>query len=236
MKLIFIRHGEPDYSIDSLTPKGWREAALLGERVAKWDVTAFYRSPLGRAGDTAKPALEKTGRTIETLPWMREFSFEVPKTEEFKNFFPWDLYPGDWTGEETMYDRHGWGQSNTYKGTGCAAEQQRVTGELDRFLAKHGYVRKGEYYDPQGSNEDTLVCFCHLGVICVMLGHLLGASAPVLWHGLFLPPSSVTVLSTEERRPGEAYFRAQMIGDTSHLRMGGEPVSHMGSYSVPFQG
>ena len=28
MKLIIIRHGDPDYSIDSLTEKGWREAEL----------------------------------------------------------------------------------------------------------------------------------------------------------------------------------------------------------------
>ena len=28
MKIIFIRHAEPDYSIDSLTEKGWREAEI----------------------------------------------------------------------------------------------------------------------------------------------------------------------------------------------------------------
>ena len=27
MKLLIVRHGDPDYSIDSLTPKGWRGAA-----------------------------------------------------------------------------------------------------------------------------------------------------------------------------------------------------------------
>lgn len=52
MKLIFIRHGEPDYSIDSLTEKGWREAELLAKRATKWPVTQFYVSPLGRAKDT----------------------------------------------------------------------------------------------------------------------------------------------------------------------------------------
>ena len=31
MKLLIIRHGEPDYSIDSLTEKGWREAELLAD-------------------------------------------------------------------------------------------------------------------------------------------------------------------------------------------------------------
>ena len=33
MKLIIVRHAEPDYSIDSLTPTGWEEeAAALGKR------------------------------------------------------------------------------------------------------------------------------------------------------------------------------------------------------------
>ena len=53
MKIIFIRHGEPNYEIDSLTEKGWREAELLSKRTAKWNVTDFYCSPLGRAKDTA---------------------------------------------------------------------------------------------------------------------------------------------------------------------------------------
>lgn len=29
MKLLIVRHGDPDYSIDSLTPKGWKEAEYL---------------------------------------------------------------------------------------------------------------------------------------------------------------------------------------------------------------
>ena len=40
MKLIIIRHGDPDYSIDSLTPPGWREAEQLADRISKLDVKA----------------------------------------------------------------------------------------------------------------------------------------------------------------------------------------------------
>ena len=36
MNLIFIRHAEPDYTIDSLTEKGFKEAALLAERTKNW--------------------------------------------------------------------------------------------------------------------------------------------------------------------------------------------------------
>ena len=57
MKLIFIRHAEPDYEKDSLTPKGFREAELLAKRVASWGIKDIYCSPLGRAKATAKPGI-----------------------------------------------------------------------------------------------------------------------------------------------------------------------------------
>lgn len=63
MKIIFVRHGEPDYANDTLTEKGWREARALAERICKWDVTDFYCSPLGRAKATASCTLDKMNRT-----------------------------------------------------------------------------------------------------------------------------------------------------------------------------
>ena len=60
MKLLFIRHGDPDYTIDSLTEKGWKEAEFLSEKIAALDVRDFYVSPLGRAKDTASCTLRKT--------------------------------------------------------------------------------------------------------------------------------------------------------------------------------
>ena len=44
MRIIFVRHGEPDYANDTLTPKGWREAELLSQRLKNWDIDAFYTS------------------------------------------------------------------------------------------------------------------------------------------------------------------------------------------------
>ena len=34
MRLLIVRHADPDYSIDSLTPAGWEEAKLLADRLA----------------------------------------------------------------------------------------------------------------------------------------------------------------------------------------------------------
>ena len=53
MKLLIVRHGDPDYSIDSLTEKGWREAELLSKKLSKLDIKDFYVLTMGRAKDTA---------------------------------------------------------------------------------------------------------------------------------------------------------------------------------------
>ena len=37
-KLFIVRHGDPDYEKDSLTEKGFREAELLSDRIAKLDI------------------------------------------------------------------------------------------------------------------------------------------------------------------------------------------------------
>ena len=49
MRILIVRHGEPDYAHDTLTEKGWREAELLSERLCKEKIDDFYVSPLGRA-------------------------------------------------------------------------------------------------------------------------------------------------------------------------------------------
>ena len=42
MKLLIVRHGDPDYDIDSLTEKGWKEVEYLSQKLSKLDVKAFY--------------------------------------------------------------------------------------------------------------------------------------------------------------------------------------------------
>ena len=45
MKLVFVRHGDPDYVHDSLTAKGRVEAEILSGRIAGMKVRDFYCSP-----------------------------------------------------------------------------------------------------------------------------------------------------------------------------------------------
>ena len=64
MRILFIRHGDPDYINDTLTKKGHREAKLLAERAADLNLGSCYVSPLGRAKDTAQYCLDKVAERI----------------------------------------------------------------------------------------------------------------------------------------------------------------------------
>ncbi len=217
MKLLIIRHGDPDYEADSLTEKGWREAEYLAERLAKLDVKEFYVSPLGRAKDTASLTLKKMGRTAVECEWLREFAPRIDRPDRREKSIAWDWLPQDWTKDARFYRDDAWYEQEAMKNGKVRQEYEWVAENLDRVIAAHGYRREGRCYRAEAPNRDTIVMFCHFGVGCVLLSHLLGISPMVLWHGFCAAPSSAAVLVTEERRRGIASFRMSAYGDISHL-------------------
>lgn len=226
MRIVIIRHGDPDYSIDSLTETGWKEARLLAERLANMEMTEIYVSPLGRAQDTLKPTLEKTGRSAVTLEWLREFNPSVLRPDaKDKRKVSWDWLPQDWMKDENFFRRDLWFTNSVFEEADVKKEYDWVISHFDTFLAEHGYVRDGEYYRVEKPNRDTLVLVCHFGLESVLLSRLLNVSPMILWHGMCAAPSSVTTIYTEERREGIASFRMSSFGDISHLYVAGEEPS-----------
>lgn len=61
MRIFIIRHGDPDYQTDSLTPRGRREAEALAAYIERLQLTHIYCSPLGRAQQTCRPARRSWG-------------------------------------------------------------------------------------------------------------------------------------------------------------------------------
>lgn len=226
MKLLLIRHGDPDYKNDTLTEKGRREAECLAEMLAEQDITHFYVSPYGRAQDTAYYTLKKMGRIAETLPWLREFEAPIWRPDDSTRMrIPWDWLPQDWTQDPRLYDKDRWQENELLSASDVGGEYRRVTGHFDELLARHGYRREGGYYRAERPNKDTIALFCHFGCGAVLLSHLWNVSPMVVWHGFCALPSSVTTLVTEERREGIASFRMLAYGETTHLYVNDEPPS-----------
>lgn len=223
MEIWIVRHGDPDYENDSLTEKGIVEAKLLAERISKYNISAFYCSPLGRAQKTASYTLEKMGMSAETLPWAREFEGTV--TNDLKKSCCWDRLPDYWSKIDDYYDYDRWLDVRLMKKGDVKRHYDKVCNGVDALLEKHGYVKNGRIYDAVRPNHDIIVLFCHFGVESVILSRITNVSPMIYWHNFRALPTSVTRLVTEEREQGKAIFTCLQYGDLSHLYAGGEEPS-----------
>ena len=92
MRLLIIRHGDPDYEHDSLTEKGKKEAKLLADYLEKEKIDYFYVSSYGRAKETAAPTLERHHATPVICEYLHEFDYpEDPGKQSFSE--SWHCYP-----------------------------------------------------------------------------------------------------------------------------------------------
>ncbi len=231
MKILIIRHGDPDYELDSLTEKGFREAEYLSQRLVKLPIEDVYCSPLGRAKATAKPYLEKSGKEMTVLPWLREFSGTVIRPATNKIGIPWDFHPLFWTKEEKLFSKNTWLDSDIMKSGDVEKVYNETINGIDDLLSSYGYKRDGYVYDCENNKDRTIAIFCHYAMGMTIVSHFSGISPSLLWQTLFLPTSSVTTIISEERVKGKVFFKCKQMGDTSHLYIKGEETSNSGLYN-----
>ena len=238
MRILIVRHGDPDYKHDSLTEKGRREAECLSDLICEIDSenTHYYVSPYGRAKETASIALSKIDCKPVVLPWLREFDVRIQRPDDpLKEHIAWDWLPQDWTKDQRLYLKDHWTENERMSAGGVGEEYRMITEMFDELLAWHGYVRDGGYYRAERANHDTIVLFCHFGLESVLLSHLWGVSPVPVWQNFCARTTSVTTLVTEERRKGIAIFRMLAYGETTHLYVHNEEPSFAARFCECFE-
>ncbi|MCR5325087.1 MAG: histidine phosphatase family protein [Lachnospiraceae bacterium] len=144
MKLLFIRHGDPSYENDSLTPQGVKEARCLAAKLVKTHIDKIYVSPLGRAKKTAKYYFDASGRSADAiLDWLQEFRGRCERPDRDGESICWDWLPQDWMSFTPFYDKDHWFEHPVFKDTNVKSEYDYVTAEFDKLLAENGYRRNG---------------------------------------------------------------------------------------------
>lgn len=216
MRLDLIRHADPDYERDDLTPAGHREAAALAARFAARPPTHLYVSALGRAKATAAYVADATGCVAVEDARLNELAWHV-EDAAFGRVSAWDV-PG-----EFVRGRAGPDVPGTF--AEAIAALHRFGDEL---LARHGYRREGGRYGVTRRNDDHLAIVCHGGVALTWLPHLLDLPVDRFWCGFWLPPSSVTTIVLEEHSSAWATPRCTALADVSHLVAAGLPTSPRG--------
>ncbi len=235
MKLLIIRHGDPNYAIDGLTEKGQREAELLAERLCREDINAVYCSTLGRARLTIEPTLQRLGLTAAYCEWLREFSYAQAQVDYPRDCtLCWDILPDYMNRHPALYSPTEWRNDNTVSAEVTAA-YDNVCAQFDAVLAQHGYPRSGTQYLAEHANHDTLVFVCHYGLSGVLFSHLLNCSPYTIWQHVCTAPTAVTTFYTEERVQGLASLRCAGMGDISHLYVADEPPAFSARFCECFE-
>lgn len=236
MRILLIRHGEPDYTTDTLTAQGRAEAELLSRRLEAYHIRDCYSSPLGRARETAEYTLQRRGCQAEILPWLAEYRGHFPDPLTGRSRIPWDLPPRVWMSRPELLDHEAWADSPVYAGGNVREIWEETKSGAAELLARYGYRRQGPLWHGSANTRDTICLFCHFGISVAFLAYLFDVSPVPLWHHTLSLPSSLTEVVTEERVPGEISFRLLRFGDVTHLEAAGLRRSTAGLFPECYTG
>ncbi len=228
MRLYIIRHADPDYPNNTITPAGHKEAAALGKRMHRLGLDRIHTSPLGRAVHTAGYAAELLKIEPVVEDWTAELGHCQVTLDGWGQMCVWDC-PGEVIRSTPPHpSAENWHTRELFSTALFRETFEKVCRDSDAFLARYGYERVEGRYRVARPNRKKIAVFCHGGFGLFWLAHLLELPLPMVWSGFHLPPSSVTTILFDERSGEWATPRCIGLGDVSHLYEANLPISPAG--------
>ena len=230
MLLFFVRHGDPCYDPDSLTPLGLRQAEAIGRRLAQYGLDRIYASPMKRAMQTAQPAAELTGREIVPVDFASEqHAWDELTLRHEDGSRTWaSLHPPTqrlFASPEVRALGMRWYTHPAFAGTAYQAGMERIARESRAFLASLGYEQSGTegVYRAVRENGERVALFAHAGFGNAFLSHVLGIPYPQYGQMFELSHSCMTVIEFREKN-GLCIPRVLTMSNDAHLYHENLPV------------
>ena len=229
MLLYYVRHGDPIYNPDSLTPLGERQAEAVGHRLSQAGLDRVFSSPSRRAILTAKPTCEMLHLTPTEVAFAGEnvaakyfFSYLDQKRWIFQDPEIIPLFHST----EVLSLGHEWYRYPAF------AEHPRFSegvayyyDQVDAFFAELGYEheRYTGRYRAVRSNQEHVALFAHAGFGVAFLSTLLDIPYPVVSSHFDMCHSGITVIHFDEL-DGYSYPKLLMLSSDGHLYRDGLPL------------
>ena len=232
MLFFLIRHGDPIYNPDSLTPLGERQAEAVGKRLALYGVDKIFASTSKRAEQTAVPTCEMLKKEMTLLEWCREgnawqqltvvdeqgkrcWGFQDPATIELFNSHELRSY-----GKEFYKHPH-------FEGTAFEEGIHRIGREADAFFASLGYVHEPENnrYRAEFPTDERVALFAHQGFGLAFLSWILDIPYPLFCTHFDISHSGMTVIEFTTQN-GYAIPKVLTLANDSHLYREGLPTNY----------
>ena len=229
MLLYYIRHGDPIYDPDSLTPLGERQAEAVGRRLSQLGLDEIYASSSKRAQLTARPACEMTRREMRILDWTNEKYVWEELTAPCRGGKTWIFQHEDYrpilaSGEVRSLGR-AWHTHPAFRDMPCGAGIQRVQRAVDEWLAGFGYrhdLERNMYYTEGGSGR-RIALFAHQGFSTAFMSCVLDIPYPLYAIHFDMQHTGMTVIDFPDT-PGWVVPRALQVSNDAHLYRAGLPT------------
>lgn len=218
MRIIFVRHGHPNYEKDCLTDLGRLHAAAAAERLANEGISEIYSSTCGRAYETAGHTARKLGLDIIKCDFMREISWGSNDGEPlFSDGHPWNTVDDMIARDESLLETD-WMEGARFGRNKMVADVAKIAVETDKWMESLGYKREGKYYRAFGDTDRTIAAFGHGGASAAILAHLFNLPFPFTSSIMGPDYTAVTVVDLPNRKDVLISPHFELLNDARHIR------------------
>lgn len=221
MRIVFVRHGHPNYELDRLTELGHLHAEAAAERIKNEGIERIYASTCGRALETAEHTADKLGiprGEIVRCDFMREIRWgstaKVPLPEKGH---PWLTVNEMERAGDPLLDEH-WTSHELFRNNDRLIGAHRAVSErCDIWLAFLGYKREGDRYRVTKKNDRTVAMFSHAGSSSCVLSHIFSLPFPFVFSAIRPDFTAVTVVTLEGEVGDLIVPRFEIANDSRHI-------------------
>ena len=238
MKIFYVRHGDPVYNPDSLTPLGSRQAEAVAKRLAMHGMDEIYSSPSGRAMQTAAPLSEILKMPVTTLDWCNEAlvwdEFTVTTESGGKNWMFWDEKVRTKFKEKSIRLSDDKWYEDPFFDPKVGKGINRVNRAVDDFLAGLGYIHDRErgIYKVGQENDKRIALFAHQGFSMAFFSSVLDIPYPLFSTRFDISHSCFSVIDFPGKTGEEITPRVRQHSNDSHLYKEGLPTKYNNSFFV----
>lgn len=229
MIFYYIRHGDPIYNPDSLTPLGHRQAEAAGRRLSVFGLDKIYASTSNRAILTSQPTCEMLKKEVELLDFCNEGHAWQELTIETEKGRMWLFSDKEtrkqFATKEVRELGHRWTDLPAF--SPYQAGIDRIRKASDEFFLSLGY----EHIPETGSYKvikpafERVALFAHQGFGLAFLSCLLDIPYPQFVLHFDMCHSGITAIEFDNEN-GFSYPKTMMLSSDAHLYKDGLPLDY----------
>lgn len=219
MRIIFVRHGHPNYVNDCLTELGHKHAAAAAERLKDEGIFEIYSSTCGRAYETAEYTAKQYGLPIAKCEFMREISWgSVDNEPIIFDGHPWSTIDDMVAKGESILNSD-WASQEPFVRNKMVSYVENIADALDEWLKMLGYTREGLYYRVTGlSTNKTIAAFGHGGAGSAIFSHLFNLPYPFVCTTLNQDYTGITIVELPDTPGALVKPRFEIMNDARHMK------------------